>query len=447
MEQNRILCTSVKYSDLKAGTMTLSKTWGYSSPSLLQSEIVLSLENGLSAAVKVKTGSSGNRMLYGERFRHFLLRHNIRHDFRMEFQNVGGNKFYVRIRDTQGVEIDYEIREVDNSRSYMSKKKGTPPSLCKMFGEEEFEQGYLAVPGIWGNHFPVLFRGVVYLLVSDGRRWAIETEKLNEGTIRFFGVEFRKLLKHYGVRTEFTSIFDYGETSSFNLMLTDKNGIKIEYERDDEGDVKGLQKSHVSIAGNSQDRRRPYGEEFVMDDDSDDSDSSSDEGYSGEVLVMEGDSDDSDSIFHGVETVEDEMGNVEANSYERDGIQYIWYRRGYLIGGNYGATGSPGFLKKMTNPICNRFQPMYIPRRFVTTHLLPLGKPNVGTMLVETRVQVQCNIRWGCVSNMDDAYITTGMTSLMNALKPDVGKTFMFRLVDSDADANSVTFEVKKMNF
>ncbi|KAM7250838.1 hypothetical protein ACFE04_022721 [Oxalis oulophora] len=381
MEQNRILCTSVKYSDLKAGTMTLSITWGYSSPSLLQSEIVLSLENGLSAAVKVKIGSSGNRMLYGERFRHFLLRHNIRHDFRMEFQNVWGNKFYVRIRDTQGVEIDYEIREVDNSRSYMSKKKGTPPSLCKMFREEEFEQGYLAVPGIWGNHFPILFRGVVYLLVSDGRRWAIETEKLNEGTIRFFGVEFRKLLKHYGVR-------------------------------------------------NSQDRRRPYGEEFVMDDDSDDSDSSSDEGYSGEVLVMEGDSDDSDSIFHGVETAEDEMGNVEANSYERDGIQYIWYRRGYLIGGIMVLLGA-----------------QYIPRRFVTTHLLPLGKPNVGTIIVETRVQVQCNIRWGCVSNRDDAYITTGMTSLMNALKPDVGKTFMFRLVDSDADGNSVTFEVKKMNF
>ncbi|KAM7262198.1 hypothetical protein ACFE04_021275 [Oxalis oulophora] len=394
MEQNRVLCTSVKYSDLNVGTMTLPKAWGYSSPALLQSEIVFSLENGVSAAIKVKTGSSGNKMS----FQQFLLRHNISHDFRMEFQNVGGNKFYVRIRDTQGVEIDYEIREVDNSRSYLSNNKGTPTSMCKMFGEEEFAKltwtvlkceclrscavhFNKAVPGIWGNHFLDLYRGVVYLLVSDGRRWAIETEKLNDRTIRLFSVEFQ-----------------------------------IEYERDDEGDVEGVQKSNVSIADNRQDNRSPYEEEIVMYGDTDDSDSMSDEVDSGEVLVMDGDSDDSDSMFDVVESGDNEMGNDEAQSNET-GPRNIWYYRGYLIGGNFGANGTPGFMMKMTNLICTRFQPMYISRSFVRTHLLPRGKQKVATMLVGPGVKVQY-----------------------------VKESIMFRLVDSDADAYSVTFGVTKMN-
>ncbi|KAM7253305.1 hypothetical protein ACFE04_025923 [Oxalis oulophora] len=485
MERNRVLCTSVTYSDTNGGRMTLPKAWGYSSPALLESEIVLSLENGVSAAVKVKRGSSGNRMLYGELFKQFLLRHNIRHDFRMEFQNVGGNKYYVRIRDTQGVEIDYEIREVDNSRSYLSKNKGTAASMCKKFGEEEIAQGYLAVPTIWGNHYPDLYRGLVYLLVSDGRRWAIETEKFNDGTIRLFGEVFRKLMKHYGVRRDCRAIFDYTNTSSFHLMLTDWNGIEIEYEQYDEGGVQGVRKSNVP---NRRDRRSLNGEEIVMagysddsesmsdevdggeeievdgdsndsesmsdevddgqefelDGDSDDSESMPDEVDNNEVLVLDGDSDESDSVFDVVETGDDEMGNGKANSNDRSS-RNIWYSRGYLLGGNFGRHGSPGFIKKMTEPICTRFQPMYIPRCFVRTQLLPRRKSKVARMLVGQGVEVECNIRWGGVSNSDDAYITSGLTLLMHTLKAVVGNYVMFRLVHTDADANSVTFEVTKM--
>ncbi|KAM7270023.1 hypothetical protein ACFE04_029237 [Oxalis oulophora] len=199
MENNTLICISVKYTYMLAVRMYYN-------------EIILSLENGESGRVKVKRDRSGHVVLYGESFEQLIDRYHLHHDYRMDFQNDGGNHFLVRIRDTQGVEIEYEMRMIDNSRWFQSKNKGTPASLCKMFGEEE-----------------VADAGSVSL-VGDGSRWAIETRPFNDGTIRLFGAEFHKLVRHFGITHKCRAIFDYGDESSFYLRLVDMNWIEIGYE-------------------------------------------------------------------------------------------------------------------------------------------------------------------------------------------------------------------------
>ncbi|KAM7251851.1 hypothetical protein ACFE04_023734 [Oxalis oulophora] len=86
-------------------------------------EIILSLTNDESARVKVKRDSSGQVVLYGDSFEQFIDRYHLHQDYRMNFQNNGAKQFLVRIRDTQGVEREYELRMIDNSRWFQSKKK------------------------------------------------------------------------------------------------------------------------------------------------------------------------------------------------------------------------------------------------------------------------------------------------------------------------------------
>ncbi|KAM7272788.1 hypothetical protein ACFE04_027451 [Oxalis oulophora] len=160
--------------------------------------------NGEFGRVKVKRDHSGHVVLYGESFEQFIDRYHLHHHYRMDFQNDGGNQFLMRIRDTQGVEIEYEMRMIDNSRWFQSKKKGTPASLCKMFGEQEVADGYLVLPGIWGKHFPDFTRQEVFLLVGDGSR-------------------------QFGITHKYRAIFDYRDESSFHLRLVDMDVIEIGY--------------------------------------------------------------------------------------------------------------------------------------------------------------------------------------------------------------------------
>ncbi|KAM7262183.1 hypothetical protein ACFE04_021260 [Oxalis oulophora] len=249
---------------------TLPKRWAITYSALLQSEIILSFANGATGPVNLKTERSGQVVLYGESLEHLINRYNIRQDYRMDFQNIGRNQFLVKIRDKQGVEIEYENRMIDNSRWYQSKNKATTPSLCKMFGEEEANDGYLALPGIWGKHFEDFTMREVFLLVSDGSTWAIETRSFNDGTIQLFGVEFRKLVRQYGICNNWRAIFDYGEKSTFYLRLADEDGIEIECA----GAHKGKRKKNISTPASSQDTNNTivFLENGDMDSDFDDFD-------------------------------------------------------------------------------------------------------------------------------------------------------------------------------
>ncbi|KAM7274187.1 hypothetical protein ACFE04_028851 [Oxalis oulophora] len=346
------------------GLQTLSKRWAITYPPLLESEIKLSFANGATGPVKLKKERSGQVVIYGESIEHLLEHYNIRQDYRMDFQSMGGNEFLVRIRDKQGVKIEYEKRMIDNSRWYQSKKNATAPSLCKLFGEEEVGDGYLALPSIWEKHFEDFTMREVFLLVRDGSRWAIETRSFNDGTIRLFGVEFCKLVSQYGISNNWRAIFDYGEKSMFYLRIVGEDGVEIEYA----GAHKGERKKNISTP------------EMVIDDTC------------------------------------------------TNGLGKIWYYKGFFYEGKYG--------DKMNQ---------YMPRGFVRKHLLPIGKPTVAFMIIGDGDKVECNIRWGSVTNPDDAFISDGLPSLMNLLKPDVGDTVLFNLTGWDEVESFVTFLIGTM--
>ncbi|KAM7251663.1 hypothetical protein ACFE04_023546 [Oxalis oulophora] len=239
---------------------------------------------------------------------------------------MGGNQFIVRIRDTHGVEIEYENCMIDNSRWYQCKNKFTAPTPCKMFGEEEATDGYLALPGIWGKHFKDFTMREVFLLVSDGSRWAIETRSFNDGTIRSFGVEFPKLIKQYGISNNCRAIFDYGEESPFYFRLVDKDEIEIEYE----GADKGKRKKNISTLASSQDTNNTI------------------------VFLESSDMDNDFDEFDIVESGDTEMVIDGTNTNEQVSLGQIEYCKGFFMGGIFGEKGAPGFMKKMTTAVCRR---------------------------------------------------------------------------------------------
>ncbi|KAM7274385.1 hypothetical protein ACFE04_029049 [Oxalis oulophora] len=380
MEKNTLLCTSFKHEDLRAVKITLSKRWAITYPPLLQSEIKLSFANGATDHVKLKKERSGQVVLYGESLEHLIECYNICQDYRMDFESMGGNQFLVRIRDKQGVEIEYEKRMIDNSRWYQSKKKATAPSLCKFFGEEELGDGYLALPGIWEKHFEDLTMREVFLLVPDGNRWAIETRSFNDGTIRLFGVEFRKLVRQYGICNNWRAIFDYGEKMTFYLRIVDEDEVEIEYA----GAHKGERKKNISTPDSLEDTDNTM------------------------ILLENSDTDSDSDEFDFEESGETKMVIIDDTSTNELGK--IWYFNGFLIGKNM-------VIK-------------YMPRSFVRKHLLPIGKPTIAFMTIGDGDKVECNIRWGSVTSPDDAFISGGLPSFMNLLKPDVGDTLMFNLTE-----------------
>ncbi|KAM7277870.1 hypothetical protein ACFE04_005004 [Oxalis oulophora] len=350
----------------------------------------MSLANGESARVKVKRDSSGQVVLYGGSFEQFIHRYHLNQDYRMEFQNDGGKQFLVRIGDTQGVEIEYEMRVIDNNRWFQSKKKGTPPSFCKMFGEQEAVEGYLALQGILGKHFPNFTRQEVFLLVGNGSRWAIETRAFNDGTIRLL--------------------------ASFYLRVVDMDGIEIGYEVA----ARMNQKKDVSTSAGR--RETSTHNDFT---------------------IIDGSESESDSNeFDDLEASEMELVIDEATRNAQSPSIQIHYYNGFLIGDTFGEDGKPGFLKTITTAICIRLQPIYIPRSFVRMHLLSKGKSTVELMRIGDGEEVKCNIRWGGASNPDDAYIPGGIPLLMNLVQPDVGQTVLFSLVDWEEVESLVTFVI-----
>ncbi|KAM7265352.1 hypothetical protein ACFE04_003035 [Oxalis oulophora] len=400
MEKNSLLCISIKYADLLAGRMKLSKKWAISQPALFQREIIISLSNGESSRVKVKRDSSGQVVLYGDLLEHFIVCYRLHHDYSVDFQNDGGNQFLVRIRDTQGVEIEYEMNMIDNSRLFKSKNKGTPASLCKVFGEQEATDGYL--------------------VMGDSSRWAIETRPFNDGTIRMYGAEFRKLVIQYGITYGYRAIFYYGEESAFYLSIFDMEGVEIGYEVVDKMNrIKDVSTSAAPLDTTTDD------EFFIIDGSDSESDSDSfDVPEDGHIdLVLD------EAYWNAQNTLID-----------------IHYYNGLLIGGTFGEDGKPGFMKKMSAAICIRMQPIYIPRSFVRKHLLPNGKPTVALMCFGLDKKVECTIRWGGASNSEDVYIAGGVPLLMDLLKSDVGQTVLFHLVDLEEVESLATFMVLKLD-
>ncbi|KAM7263240.1 hypothetical protein ACFE04_000923 [Oxalis oulophora] len=389
MEKNTLFCASFKYEELRA--------------------------------VKIlKKGRSGQVVLYGESLEQLVERYNISQDYRMDFQNMGGNQFMVRIRDKQGVEIEYEKRMIDNSRWYQSKKKATTPSLFKLFGEEEASDGYLALPGNWGKHFEDLTMQEVFLLVPDGSRWAIETRYFNDGTIRMFGAEFRKLVMQYGIRNNWHAIFDYGENMTFYLRIADEDGVEIEYA----GSHKGEGKKYISTPDSPEDTDTT--EIFIENSDTDSDSDEYDLEESGGTKMI---------IYY---PVIGDTSTVEPGK--------IWYFNGFLYGEKYGDKGEPGFTKKLTTAVYRSMLPIYLPRSFVRKHLLPIGKPTVAFMTFGDGEKVECNIRWGSVTSLDNAFISGGLPSFMNLLKPDVGDTVLFNLTEWNELESSVTFQIDTMD-
>ncbi|KAM7265353.1 hypothetical protein ACFE04_003036 [Oxalis oulophora] len=373
---------------------TLPKKWGISNPALLGGDIILSLSNGKSGGVKVKRDRCGQVLLYGVAFEEFTDRYTLHHDFRIDFENGGGNKFL---------------------------KKATPPSLCKMFGEQEAGDGYL------GQHFNEFTRQEVFLLVRNGSWWAIETRSFNDGTIRLSGSQFRELVKKFGITHKCRAIFDYGNESTFHLRLLDVDGIELGYEKVD----KMNRKKEISASAMPQETS---GDNEILILDGSDSDSESD---GSEFMIIEENDCDGQS-----ELVPDEAGGIAQSSFVQ-----IHYYNGYLIGDIFGKNGKPGFLKKMTVAICDRMQPIYIPSSFVRMHLLPNGKPTFAFIGIGDGENVRCTIRWGGPSNPDDAHVVVEVSALMSLIKPDVGQTVLFNLVDIEQVVNLVTFVIKKLNY
>ncbi|KAM7272816.1 hypothetical protein ACFE04_027480 [Oxalis oulophora] len=136
------------------------------------------------------------------------------------------------------------MRMIDNSRWFQSKKKGTHVSMCKMFGEQEAADGYLA------NY-------VFFFLLSFARH-------LGKAFSRFYQAGSVSFSRHFGITHICRAIFDYGDKSSFYLKLVDMDRIEIIYEVAD----KMNRKKDVSTSAVSQETSSDNGFTIIDGNDS-----------------------------------------------------------------------------------------------------------------------------------------------------------------------------------
>ncbi|KAM7264323.1 hypothetical protein ACFE04_002006 [Oxalis oulophora] len=128
-----------------AGTvpMHLSLVWSKHYPSLLNEVVVMSSIYGESWKVCVKANENEN----GEGMMRFIKRFQLTHEFKVDFQRISGYEFMFRIRDVNGVEIDYSLVWLDITTKYVRIKNKKLPTLCTIFWDEHVVKGELFETG------------------------------------------------------------------------------------------------------------------------------------------------------------------------------------------------------------------------------------------------------------------------------------------------------------
>ncbi|KAM7264993.1 hypothetical protein ACFE04_002676 [Oxalis oulophora] len=181
-------------------------------------KILLTTVHGKQWVVRVIRNNDGKIVFSGEAIRMFYAHYNISVCNEVEFQTGFGSNFFVRIRNKNGVEIDYECED----RKPIDKKNRVPPTLCLLLWEEGLDARILHVPATWGEHYPPFAdSSEVQVVVADGFTWNLVTRKKPDNTITLTGNKLKYFIKHYNIKTSYRLMFEYMDDGLFRLKIMD----------------------------------------------------------------------------------------------------------------------------------------------------------------------------------------------------------------------------------
>ncbi|KAM7261590.1 hypothetical protein ACFE04_020699 [Oxalis oulophora] len=150
--------------------------------------------------VAVKFNDDGEIVLSRQPILDFNTHYDLYDSDEVEFEPVYGPNLFVRIRNYDGIEIDYDSAE-HKTEWEPNNNNGTVPTLCVLLWEEGLDQRLLPIPPSWGKHYPTLAGSEVELVIDDGMKWNLVTSKTSDDTVNLTRKELKNFIDHYSLRS------------------------------------------------------------------------------------------------------------------------------------------------------------------------------------------------------------------------------------------------------
>ncbi|KAM7266121.1 hypothetical protein ACFE04_019505 [Oxalis oulophora] len=103
------------------------------------------------------------------------------------------------------------------------------PTLCLLLCDEGLTQRLLPIPASRGKHYPTFAESEVELVVVDGMKWNLVTNKRSDDTFNLTGKELKYFITHYYLMSGHWLMFEYLEDALFRVIIMDANGVEIHY--------------------------------------------------------------------------------------------------------------------------------------------------------------------------------------------------------------------------
>ncbi|KAM7253172.1 hypothetical protein ACFE04_025790 [Oxalis oulophora] len=204
MGSKRLLSHFVLHHDLLAGTMTLPAVWATHCKAFMADQLLLTTVDGKQWEVAVTFNCHGNIVLSGQALMNFITQYDLYVSDEVEFEPAYGRNLFVRVRNYNGIEIDYGSEE-HKKEMEPNDNNGSVPTLCLLLWEEGLDEMLLPIPPSWPKHYPTFLAGS-------------ELE-----------LELKIFIDHYKIRSGYRLMFEYLDEALFRVVILDADGVEIRY--------------------------------------------------------------------------------------------------------------------------------------------------------------------------------------------------------------------------
>ncbi|KAM7266113.1 hypothetical protein ACFE04_019497 [Oxalis oulophora] len=178
--------------------------------------------------VAVKLKNDGEIFLSWQPVLEFNTHYYLYDSDEVEFEPAYGRNLFVRIRNYDWIEIHYGSAEHKKERK-PNDKNGTMPTLCLLLWDEGLTRGLLPILASWGKHYPAFVGSEVELVVADGMKLNLLTNKRSDDTFNLTGKEIKYFINHYCHMSGHRLMFEYLDDALFRVIIMDANGVEIHY--------------------------------------------------------------------------------------------------------------------------------------------------------------------------------------------------------------------------
>ncbi|KAM7280266.1 hypothetical protein ACFE04_007400 [Oxalis oulophora] len=191
-------------------------------------QLLLTTVDGKQWEVAVKLNNDGKIVLSEQPVLEFNTHYDLYDSDEVEFEPAYGRNLFVRIRNYDWIEIDYGSAEHKKERKSNDKNE-TMPTLCLLLWDEGLTRGLLPIPTSWGKHYPSFGGSEVELVVADGMKWDLVTNKRSDDTFNLKGKELKYFINHYCLMSGHRLMFEYLDDALFRIIIMDANRVEIHY--------------------------------------------------------------------------------------------------------------------------------------------------------------------------------------------------------------------------